>query len=74
MVVTTLTKRAHIVQLRELNWTFDQIGKKLSFDKSTAMHVHHKYSQHRNWYLREPRRGRPKKLSIHNAQVAVRRI
>ena len=74
MVVATPTKKAQVIQLWKLNWTYEKIGKELSFDKSTAQCAAKDYSRYYSYYHRKGKPGHPKKLSEYDALLAVQRI
>ena len=74
MVVATLIKKAQVIQLRKLNWTYEKIGKELGFDKSTAQRVAKDYSRYCSYYHRKGKPGHPKKFSEYDALLAVQRI
>ena len=74
MVVATPTKKAWVIQLRKLNWTYKKIGKELGFDKSTVQRVAKDYLRYCSYYHRKGKPGCPKKLSEYDALLAVQRI
>ena len=74
MVVATPTKKARVIRLWKLNWTYEKIGKELGFDKSTAQRAAKDYSRYCSYYHRKGKPGRPKKLSEYDALLTVWRI
>lgn len=74
MVVCTPTKIARVIQMRDQGDTFDEIADQLLILKSAACRNYHKYKGTDNYHYREPKPGRPRKLSDHHCRLAVRKI
>ena len=71
---TTPTKRARIVQLRELNFSFREIGQELGIDHSTALRTFKKYHQSHDFYAKESKSGCPRMFTAQDQRLAARKI
>jgi len=70
----TPTKRARIVCLRERNVPVKEIAKELDLSEETVRRTFNKYHKTHDFYYTPPCPGRPRKLSVRETRLAVRKI
>jgi len=74
MTKATPTKRARIVCLRERNVPVKEIAKELNLSEEMVRRTFNKYHKTHDFYYTPPRPGRPRKLSVRDTCLAVRKI
>src|SRR6266567_8047516 len=65
-MVTTPTKKARIVQWKDLGLTDREVANKENVNHSTVSRVYMRYGKTRNFYNKRPRTGRPHKLDAYD--------